>query len=44
MDAHWDHDIDDMTLPHICTYMDKEHEAFEGMEDLSVSQALDKNE
>ena len=44
VDAHWDPDIDDMTLLHICTYMEKEHEAFERMEDLSLSQALDKYE
>ena len=31
VDANWDPDIDDMTLLHICTYMEKDHEAFERM-------------
>ena len=44
MDAHWDPDIDDMTLLHICTHMEKEHEAFERMADFSLSQAFDKYE
>ena len=44
VDAHWDPDIDDMTLSQICTYMENEHEAFKRIEDLSLSQALDKYE
>ena len=44
VDANWDPDIDDMTLSQICTYIEKEHETFERMEDLSLSQGLDKYE
>ena len=44
VDANWDPDIDDITLSQICTYIEKEHEAFERKEDLSLSQGLDKYE
>lgn len=44
VDANWDPHIDDMTVSQICTYIEKEHEAFERMEDLSLSQGLDKYE
>ncbi|CAC5366607.1 unnamed protein product [Mytilus coruscus] len=42
--AHWDQSVDDITLSQICTDMENEHTVFEKMDDLTLSQALDKYE
>ena len=43
-DAHWDYSIDDITLSQVCGDIEKENDAFEKLEDLTLSQALDRYE
>lgn len=40
--AHWDQSVDDITLSQICTDMENEHTVFEKMDDVTLSQGLDK--
>lgn len=42
--AHWDQSVDDITLSQICTDMENEHTVFEKMDDVTLSQGLDKQE
>ena len=44
VEAHWDRSIDDITLSQVCTDMENENDAFEKLEDLTLSQALDRYE
>ena len=41
-DAHWDYSIDDITLSQVCGDIENENDAFEKLEDLTLSQALDR--
>jgi hypothetical protein len=40
-DAHWDYSIDDITLSQVCGDIENENDAFEKLEDLTLSQAFD---